>query len=73
MNNEPRMSKKARAALKAYRKDALVAAGHKYGDLARVANVTYSMAEKWMNARRTSKECQRAFGILTGKPAEKAA
>lgn len=47
------------------RKSRLAAAGHVYADLARVANVTYSMAYKWMNGERVSSACQRAFDILT--------
>lgn len=69
MNNEPRMSKKHRKALAAYRKGAMVAGGHTYADLARLAAVTYSMADKWMNARRDSERCSRAFRTLTGQPA----
>jgi len=61
------MSKEARRALATQRKSALVASGRTYSDLARLANVSYSMAEKWMNARRTSSECQRAWDTLTGK------
>jgi hypothetical protein len=69
MAYEPRMSKAARKRLAAYRKETLSAADRVYGDLARVADVSYSMADKWMNARRTSKDCERAFVALTGKPA----
>ena len=63
------MTKVARKALADYRKRILTANGHVYTDLARVADVSYSMADKWMNARRTSKDCQGAFELLTGKPA----
>lgn len=54
------------------RKAALVASGHVYGDLARAANVSYSMVDKWMNGRRTSQECQRAFDLLINNPEPKA-
>ena len=52
-----------------YRKAELTASEHVYRDMARLANVTYSMAEKWMNAIRTSAACAKAFQTLTGKPA----
>ena len=67
--NGPRMTKAARQALADYRKRTLAATRHVYSDLARVADVSYSMADKWMNARRTSRNCQGAFELLTGKPA----
>lgn len=66
------MSKAARKKLATARKAALVASGHVYSDLARVADVSYSMADKWMNARRTSRECQRAFDLLTSSDQRKA-
>ena len=59
------MSKAARRRIADSRKTALVASGHNYSDLAALAKVTYSMADKWMNARRTSEGCQRAFDTLT--------
>lgn len=73
MNNEPRMSKRNRKALAAYRKRALVGSGHTYGHLAALAGVTYSMADKWMNARRDSDKCATAFLTLTGQPHTRAA
>ena len=47
------------------RKRQLVESGHVYGDLARLARVSYSMAYKWMNGKRNSQKCQRAFDVLT--------
>ena len=47
------------------RKQRLTAAGHVYGDLARLADVSYSMAYKWMNAERESARIARAFSVLT--------
>lgn len=47
------------------RKATLRRAGRTYGDLARVAAVTYSMAWKWMNGERVSNACERAFALLT--------
>jgi hypothetical protein len=47
------------------RKRQLVASKHVYGDLARLARVSYSMAYKWMNGKRKSQKCQRAFDVLT--------
>lgn len=49
------------------RKEALRRAGRTYTDLARVADVTYSMAWKWMNDVRKSSDCERAFSVLTGR------
>ena len=46
------------------RKAALRRAGHTYGDLARLADVTYSMAWKWMNDERVSGDCERAYETL---------
>jgi transcriptional regulator with XRE-family HTH domain len=43
------------------RKATLLASGHNYRDLVRLAKVSYSMADKWMNARRTSSECERGL------------
>lgn len=63
------MTKQYRKALVAYRKAAMGGRHLKYADLARLANVTYSMADKWMNARRDSEKCVRAFERLTGQPA----
>lgn len=60
-----RLSKAAQTKLAKQRKGALAASGRTYADLARLADVSYSMVDKWMNARRTSKECQRAFEALT--------
>jgi hypothetical protein len=67
MKHTARISKAASKRTADERKAALVASGRVYGDLARLANVSYSMADKWMNARRTSQECQRAFDTLTSK------
>ncbi len=47
------------------RKRGLAASAHVYGDLARLARVSYSMAFKWMNGERESKKCQRAYDTLT--------
>lgn len=69
MNYEPPMSKRLRRTVARYRKAALVASGHVYSDLARLADVSYSMVDKWMNVRRNSKECERAFQSLTRMPA----
>lgn len=49
-----------------YRKAMLAQAGRVYADLARVADVTYSMADKFVNGRRSSDTCERAFRMLTG-------
>jgi hypothetical protein len=71
-----RMSKAARKRVADYRKAALVASAHVYNDLARLADVSYSMADKYMNGRRASRDCDAAFETLTGKsplPSEKAA
>lgn len=65
MGQTPRQSKTAKKRLATARKDALVASGHNYRDLARLADVSYSMAEKWMNLRRASRDCQSAFDSLT--------
>jgi len=59
-------SKRERRELSTARKAALVASGNVYNDLARVADVSYSMVYKWMNAERTSAACDRAFEMLTG-------
>ena len=59
-------SKKPRKTIAVARKRALLASGRTYSDLARLANVSYSMVDKWVNDRRTSAECQRAFESLTG-------
>jgi len=48
-----------------HRKRKLAASNHVYSDLARLADVSYSMAYKWMNGERESKDCQRAFDVLT--------
>lgn len=58
-----------RKRLAVYRKAALTQSSHVYRDLARLGDVTYSMADKWMNARRASKDLERAFHSLTGQPA----
>jgi len=47
------------------RKGKLTASGHGYSDLARLANVSYSMAYKWMNGERESAKIERAFIALT--------
>ena len=47
------------------RKAKLTSSGHVYKDLARLADVSYSMVWKWMNGERVSAPCQRAFEILT--------
>jgi transposase len=60
-----RQSKAARKRNADERKAALVASGHVYKDLARLANVSYSMVDKWMNGLRSSKDCARAFETLT--------
>jgi hypothetical protein len=65
MGQTTRLSKAARKRIADERKAALIARRHTYSDLARLADVTYSMVDKWMNARRTSKVCQRAFDTLT--------
>lgn len=52
-----------------YRKQTLVQSGHVYRDVANLAEVSWSMADKWMNARRASRPCERAFRTLTGKTA----
>jgi hypothetical protein len=49
------------------RKQKLSASGHVYGDLARLADVSYSMAYKWMNGERESVKIERAFAVLTGR------
>lgn len=69
MKQKTRLSKVATKKLADERKATLIDSGHVYGDLARLANVSYSMADKWMNARRTSQECQRAFDTLTKRVA----
>lgn len=48
-----------------HRKRKLSAANHVYADLARLADVSYSMAYKWMNGERESAKIQRAFAVLT--------
>lgn len=58
-----------RQRIAAYRKGALAAHGLVYNDVARAARVTYSMVDKWMNARRASTGCAEAFKTLTGQPA----
>jgi hypothetical protein len=73
MRPELRMSKVSRKRATDARKAALVASGHVYRDLARLADVSYSMAWKWMNLRRTSADCQRAFDVLTARTARKTA
>lgn len=65
MNREPKMSKKARREAALARKRGLWAKLRTIGDLARSAGVSYSMAEKWANARRESAKCQRAWERLT--------
>ena len=67
MNREPRMSKILRARLARDRKRALRVRDLTFWDLAAAAGVTYSMAEKWMNARRNSEVCQAAFERMTAK------
>jgi hypothetical protein len=62
-----RQGKAARKRIAAYRKDALAASAHVYGDLARLARVSYSMADKYMNGFRKSQDCDRAFETLTGQ------
>jgi len=47
------------------RKARLALSGHTYGQLAALADVTYSMAWKWMNGERQSAPCARAFHTLT--------
>ena len=47
------------------RKRRLAQAGHCYNDLRKLANVSYSMADKWMNNKRTSKPCEIAYQHLT--------
>jgi hypothetical protein len=47
------------------RKAALMASGRTYADLARLAGLSYSMVDKWMNARRASRTIQNAFNTLT--------
>lgn len=69
MAYEPRMSRGTRRRLAGYRKAILTTTGRVYRDLSRRARVSYSMAEKWVNCRRTSRRCERAFQDLTGHPA----
>lgn len=59
------MSKKERLRTARDRKLLLRRSGGTFVDLARLASVSYSMAEKWMNVRRNSAACQRAFDKLT--------
>lgn len=65
MSQTARIGKAARKRTAAHRKEALVASGHVYKDLARLADVSYSMVDKWMNGLRASKDCARAFETLT--------
>lgn len=65
MNREPKMSKTSRLVTARVRKAGLVAKGRTIADLADAADVSYSMAEKWANARRVSEKCQRAWERLT--------
>ena len=53
------------------RSKALKVAGHSHADLARLARVTYSMADKWIHYERTSPKCARAFQALAGPKAER--
>lgn len=62
------MSKKDRARLARDRKAALRRAGYGFSDLAQAARASYSLAEKWMNARRNSPTCADAFARLIGAP-----
>jgi hypothetical protein len=59
------LAQKSRQSKARIRKRGLAASGHVYGDLARLARVSYSMAYKWMNGERESAEVDRAFKTLT--------
>jgi len=63
------MTKAERIRTAKYRKHIFLARGLVYRDLAWKAGVTYSMAEKWMSARRVSGKIADAYRALTGHPA----
>jgi len=61
------MSKKERQRLARERKSRLRRSGHDFLALARAADKSYSLVEKWMNGLRNSPACQQAFDRLTGR------
>ena len=44
----------------------LKASGHTYGDVARLADVTWRMVKFWIDGQRTSAKVEQAYNVLTG-------
>lgn len=63
------LSKKARKRVADYRKGVFAERGLVFKDLARLADLSFSMVDKWMNGYRTSDPCAKAFETLTRMPA----